>query len=85
MARGSERKLRRTQRRMLRWMVGVRWLAKEDSDSSSSQSEYDFDQSDTEDTADDTGETWIDWIQWSYIVEEHLAKAKLDDWGTEQR
>ena len=86
MTRGSERKLRTTQRRMLRWMVGVRRLAREDSDSSSSQGEYNFDQSETEDSADDAGETWIEWIQRStYIAEEHLARAKLDDWVTEQR
>ena len=67
-------------------MVGVRRLAREDSDSSSSQGEYNFDQSDTEDSADDAGETWIEWIQRStYIAEEHLARAKLDDWVTEQR
>ena len=90
-----ERKLRTTQRRMLRWMLGSHWRRpREQSDQSSSSSGSDTDGSEPEETEEDQKgttdkkqeESWVDWIQrCTRIVEHQLGKAGVDDWVAAQR
>lgn len=84
-----ERKLRTTQRRMLRWMVGVRRRPKEetsDTDDSTTTTDEGEERSDDDSAEDIYGESWVDWIRRATnIAEEHLKNTRLEDWVCGQR
>ena len=88
-----ERKLRSTQRKMLRWMMGggrrktVTGDEKVCEDSESDQtSDRDHeeeleDDEDNEELFNDGLETWVEWIQrTTQVAEESLKQAGIDDW-----
>jgi hypothetical protein len=89
-----QRKLQTTQRRMLRWMIGVGRLRKkrevaEDESDSGDESATDESGSlhDERDEGDDSEvEDWVEWIKRATrIAEYHLEKVRLEDWVTGQR
>ena len=94
-----ERKLRTTQRKMLRWIVGVgRRTQKTDSQSGQKDEEEQSDEEEhpepeecahspeKEDEEKQEGESWVDWIRRStHIATYHLQKLNIDDWVTKSR
>jgi hypothetical protein len=85
-----ERKLRTTQRRMLRWMIGVgrqRAKSQPDQDTASESSEDHLpDENRSTDCDEDGLEAWAEWIQRATrIAEAQLDKAGIEDWVTLQR
>ena len=89
-------KLRSTQRRMLRWMVGVGRktvpintcdkTSGSDTTSSSDDGHQEPEETDTDnDEFDECKESWLEWIKLATnIVEIHLKKSGIDDWVTAQ-
>ena len=88
-----EAKLRTTQRRMLRWMVGIRRRSEVvvcGSDDSSDDRTTEVEESDkeveTEDLFEEGGETWVEWIRRATdIAENKLKETGIDDWVVGQR
>ena len=81
-----ERKIRTTQRRMIRWILGAERkkvdLEENEGDDSDSELEPDND----DDSKEMDHETWVEWIvRTTGIVEGQLGKAGLDDWCTAVR
>jgi hypothetical protein len=89
----SERRLRTTQRRMIRWMVGVgrkkqllipREHPSEDGDSENSSSSSSMQEPSEE--AQEFEETYVEWIKRATgISEMHLKAAGVEDWVSGQR
>ena len=85
--------LRTTQRRMLRWIVGVgrrkaQATSKESESDTRSDSNMDGEEEpDEHDSGEELeGESFVEWIQRATnIAEEHLAKLKIDDWVSGHR
>jgi len=88
-----EGKLRTTQRRMLRWMVGARRRVElieggsdDSSDGHTGEAEDSGEEVEAEDLFEEEGETWVEWIRRSTdIAEKSLKKAGIDDWVVGQR
>ena len=92
-----ETRLRTTQRRMLRCMMGTRRRIVIDriddnddttnSETGSGASAATTEEEDEEkDPFQGTAETWVEWIRRaSHIAEEHLQKAGIEDWVVGQR
>ena len=76
----GRRRLQSSQRRMLRWMVGVgRHFRKKDSDTDSDTEEP----SDANESTENSMEPFTDWIQRvTHIAESQMQKAGLKDWAT---
>jgi hypothetical protein len=89
-----EAKIRSTQRRMLRWMIGigrrrVQTNLDQSSDSDDSNEEYeddDAEEADEQDPFEEGKEEWVDWIRRATsIAEASLKRAGIDDWVVAQR
>ena len=88
-----EAHLQIAQRRMLRKMIGApRKQVEKDSASSvtSSNGGTQIDEDEDADEKEEEGkcdkESWVDWVRRvTHNAEEHLRKAKISDWITEQR
>ena len=86
-----QRKLKTTQRRMLRWMIGVGRLKKraeveEDASGSPSESSLSFEEEEDSEKDESEVENWVDWIKRATTIAEYqLEKVRLEDWVTGQR
>ena len=86
-----EKKLRTTQRRMLRWMLRSFWRGGKDADLESEDGETTMSTLEGEAPEDDDqDETWQEsWAEWMHrttaLVEDQLATVTPDDWVHAQR
>ena len=92
-----ERKLKTTQRRMLRWIIGVGRRKNTQTDQSSEETDREEDVGETnpsdyeDDDVDEVGakeelESWVDWIKRATSVsEQHLANERIEDWINAQK
>jgi hypothetical protein len=90
-----EKRLRSTQRRMLRWIIGVgrktaqhNQVGRCSSENSSSSTTSAEDEPPDEEIGEDEqgGETWVEWVQRATrIAEGHLLKANMEEWTANQR
>ena len=81
-----EQQLKATQRRMLRWIVGVgrQKLPDQSSDGTGSNCTEPSERQ-SEDVKADT-ESWVDWIRRATgIAEQHSRRARVSDWVEAQR
>ena len=80
-----EQKLRVTQRRMLRWMIGSKWYPQPEAESASEASEEEPEPEHGDDVKQIT-ESWVDWIRrQTAFAETQLDNANLEDWIEGQR
>ena len=89
-----EAKIPSTQRRMLRWLIGigrrrVQTNLDQSSDSDDSNEEFedeDEKEADDQDLFEEGKKEWVDWIRWATsIAAASLKRAGIDDWVVAQR
>lgn len=91
MTSAREKLLRTTQRRILRWMFGAKFLQtasqeKEDSSDSSTDADEYPEPADAVDDEDDSLEKWPKWMKRiTGLVDVQLKKANIDEWVVAQR
>ena len=86
-----ERKLRSTQRKMLRWIIGggrrvtvVRHAGEVSDSSSNSDSQSESEAPKSEDG--EAMESWVDWLRRSNAIARHLLEvSNIEDWVSAQR